>query len=97
MAVRLEQGSGFLGLKKRYSEVILKEELSLIRPVGVMKDVGIISEDEVSVYDDGDNRRSFEIKYLTKRQINKANLIVLGRNGKPARLKWKENLKENGF
>ena len=79
-------------MKKRYSEVILKEELSLIRPIGVMKDVGIRSEDAVSVYDDGANRRSFEIKYLTKRQINKANLIVLGRNGKPARLKWKENL-----
>jgi hypothetical protein len=92
MSIETIQRSGFLKLKNTGEKVTPIQEFSLIRPVGVMKDVGIISDDEVSVYDDGDNRRNFEIKYLTKRQINKANLIVLGRNGKPARLKWKENL-----
>jgi hypothetical protein len=92
MTVEIVQRGGFIKLKNTGGKIVPIQEFSLIRPVGVMKDVAIISDDEVSVYDDGDNRRNFEIKYLTKRQINKANLIVLGRNGKPARLKWKETL-----
>lgn len=90
MTIEAIRESGPFGWVKHRKELPPKTFYSFILPPGILKRVvDIISVNDIGICDIAINGGGLQIRYLNNEQINKANLIIPGENGKSIRLKWK--------